>query len=420
MRKSFKLATALLIGAALVAGVNFVASGSAFADDKPKEAKPTTSREAGKPLKAAQDDIAAKKYQDALTELHKVEALPKKTPYDEYALYKLMGFCQLKTGDQAGAIKSFEAVLGSQYMEQSEVPQFTTTLAQLYYQNKNYDKSIEYGTKAIKGGFADENMLTLVSQAYYIKGDYKGALKFTEGLVDMQIKEGKTPKEPQLSLILGSCVKLNDNACQTRAMEKLVTYYPKQEYWENLVYTLLQSKEANSEKTLLDVYRLASEVDVLKHGDQYTEMAQLAIEAGSPGEAVQVLDKGFAKNIFADQREKDKNQRLLESAKKQSAIDQASLAKLEQEAGVAKTGDRDVALGVAFLGYQQYDKATEALKRGLMKGGVKNEPEARLLLGIAQLKAGHKDEASQSFHQVKGDSTLERLANLWTLHAHQA
>ena len=411
-------ARALLIGVALIGSIQLAATGSAFAAD---EKKPTVSREAAKPLKAAQDDIQAKKYQDALTELHKVEALPKKTPYDEYALYKLMGFCQLKTGDQAGAIKSFESIIGSQYLEQSEIPQFTKTLAQLNYQTKNYDKAIEYGQKAVKGGYADEDIYTLVSQAYYIKGDYKGALKFTEGAVDMEIKEGKTPKEPQLSLIMSSCTKLDDKECTTRAMERMVTYYPKQEYWENLVFTLLQNKDANNDKTLLDIYRLATEVDVLKHGDQYTEMAQLAIEAGSPGEAVTVLNKGFAKNVFSDQREKEKNQRLLESAKKQAATDQASLAKLQQEADKSQTGEKDVALGLAYLGYQQYDKAADALKKGLMKGGLKNETETRLNLGIAQLKAGHKDEASQTFKQIKGgDKTLERLANLWTLHAKQA
>ncbi len=62
----------------------------------------------------------------------------------------------------------------------------------------------------------------------------------------------------------------------------------------------------------------------------------------------------------------------------------------------------------------QYDKATDLLSKGLTKGGVKSEPEAHLLLGIAQLKGGHKDDAVKSFHAVKGDPTLERLANLWT------
>jgi tetratricopeptide (TPR) repeat protein len=163
-----------------------------------------------------------------------------------------------------------------------------------------------------------------------------------------------------------------------------------------------------------------SEVDVLARADDYTEMAQLAMEQGSPGEAQHILEKGFQKGIFADQRTKDKNQRLLDQAKKAAVADQASLPKIEKDADAAPTGDKDVGVGLAYLGYQQYDKAADLLTKGLAKGGVKSEPEARLLLGIAQLKAGHKDDAVKSFHAVKGDPALERLANLWSLHAKQA
>ena len=77
-------------------------------------------------------------------------------------------------------------------------------------------------------------------------------------------------------------------------------------------------------------------------------------------------------------------------------------------------------MGLAYLGYSQYDKAAEFLDKGLKKGSVKNEPEARLLLGIAQLKSGKKDDAMKSFKAVKGDPNLERIANLWSLHAKQA
>ena len=51
---------------------------------------------------------------------------------------------------------------------------------------------------------------------------------------------------------------------------------------------------------------------------------------------------------------------------------------------------------------------------------MQNDAEAHLLLGIAQLGAGHKDEAQKAFKAVKGDPKLERLANLWSLHARQA
>ena len=258
-----------------------------------------------------------------------------------------------------------------------------------------------------------------MGQAYYLKGDWKNTLRFEEGLIDEKIKNGQTPKNESLQLVLSACVKLNDSACETRALEKIVTYYPKADYWAQLLYTMRQQTSGN-EANLLQTYRLMSEVDVLKSPDDYSEMAQLALEQGSPGEAQRVLEKGIAKGVFTEPRAKAKNQRLLESAKKAAATDQASLQRIEKEADAAPTGAKNVGLGLAYFGYGQYDKAAEAISKGIAKGGLRNESEARLLLGIAQLKAGHKDEATKSFHEVKGDPSLERLANLWSLHAKQA
>jgi len=179
-------------------------------------------------------------------------------------------------------------------------------------------------------------------------------------------------------------------------------------------------QQGQTEKSLLNVYRLASEVDALKRPEDYTEYAQLAIEAGSPGEAQNILEKAMTKNVFTDARALEKNKRLLDSAKKQADSDKAGLDKIANDAASAKTGDKDVSVGLAYIGYKQFDKAVQSLERGLAKPGVQNEAEARLLLGIAQLGAGKKDEAQKSFKAVKGDAKLERLANLWSLHARQA
>jgi len=420
MKIQLKLAAALMLATALTGALCIVPSARTFAADEKAE-KPTNSKAAAKVLKAAQDDITAKKYSEAITKLKEAESLSGKTPYDDYVLYKLLGFAQLKTGDLAGATKSFETVINSKYMDEKEKPQFIGTLAQLYYQQKNYDKAIDYGTRMVKDYGGDEKMKTLVSQAYYLKGDYKGAYKYTAALVDMEIKEGQTPKENQLELILDSCNKLDDKDCVTRSLERLVTYYPKPEYWQNLLYSMFNNKEVtSSDRTLLDLYRLASDVDVLKRPQDYSEMAELALDQGSPGEARAILEKGFAKNVFTDPHERDRANRLLENAKKAAAQDQATLEKQAREAAAAPTGEKLIGLGVAYLSYQQYPKAVEAFNQGIMKGGLKNEAQARLMLGIAQLKAGNKEDASKTFHAVKGDATLERLANLWTLHAHQA
>jgi tetratricopeptide (TPR) repeat protein len=162
------------------------------------------------------------------------------------------------------------------------------------------------------------------------------------------------------------------------------------------------------------------DTDVLKDPGDYSEMAGLCLDAGSPGEAQKVLQRGIDRNLFTDQRTKERAQRMLDAAKKRAAADQGTLPKLEQEANAAPNGDKNAAMGRAYLGYEQYDKAADQFNKALSKGVSKGETETRLLLGVAQLKGGHKDDAMKTFKAVKGDPALERLANLWTLHGKQA
>ena len=407
---------ALAVGGALIVAAALTPVTSAGAAE-PSKQQPSPKLQ--KPLHDAQEALKAKKYPEAIAKLKEADAMAGKTPYDQHVINDFLGNAYINIQDYGAAAKMYESEIDDGFTPDSEKPQKTRAITELYYQVKNYDKAIEYGNRAVKGGFADERMRTLISQAYYLKGDYKGTYKFTEANIEDQIKRGETPKKDTLLLAFSACQKMNDDACQIKAIEKLVEYYPQPDYWAQLLYGLRQQTSGNDASTL-QVYRLMLEVDVLKSADDYSEMAQLALEAGSAGEAQHVLEKGFAKNAFTEQRVKERNQRLLESAKKSAATDQAGLPKLERDAEAASTGQKNYAVGFAYLGYQQPDKAADQLAKGLAKGGVKDEAGARLLLGIAQLKSGHKDDAVKSFKAVKGDPALERLANLWILHAKQA
>jgi tetratricopeptide (TPR) repeat protein len=413
MKVRARLLAALILGAA-VAAVAVLPAPAVAADQKQ-----TNSPKLGPPLKAAQEDIKNKKYSEAITKLKEAEGISGKTPYDQHVINEMLSFSYIKTQNYAEAAKTMEAELDDGFTPAADVPQKVKALAEINYQLKNYDKAIDFGNRAIKGGFADETIRTIVGQSYYLKGDWKNTIKYEEGIVDTQIKAGQTPSNESLMLIYSACTKLQDEACQTRAMEKVVTYYPKPESWAQLLYQVRKDTSSN-EGDLFQTYRLMLDTDVMKDPTDYTEMAELALDAGSPGEAQHVLETAASKNVFTDQRSKERSQRLLESAKKRATADQAVLPKLEKEADAATTGDKNVAVGRAYYGYGQYDKAIDQLSKGLTKGGVKNEADSRLTLGIAQLKGGHKDDAVKTFKSVKGDPALERLANLWTLRAKPA
>jgi len=220
MKLTARSVRALLAGAVIIALLVPVTAAGA-------EGKPTNSAKLAKPLKEAHDDLNAKKYADAIAKLREAEGIGGKTAYDQHLINDMLGFAYARTQNYAEAAKAWEAELDDGFTPQSEVPTRVRQLAEANYQVKNYDKAIEFGNRAIKGGFADEELRTLVGQAYYLKGDWKGTLHFEEGMVDTQVKNGQTPKSESLQLVLSACVKLNDSPCETRALEKVVTYYPK-------------------------------------------------------------------------------------------------------------------------------------------------------------------------------------------------
>ncbi|HLJ38064.1 MAG TPA: hypothetical protein VKT54_06620 [Steroidobacteraceae bacterium] len=411
MKVTFGFVCSAVMGAALLAAT--LLAPAALAADAPKN-----SAKLAKPLKEAHDDLNAKKYSEAIAKLKEADGTAGKTPYDQHLINDMLAFAYIRTNDYGDAEKAMEAEIDDGFTPPADQPQKVRALAALNYQLKNYDKAIEFGQRAIKGGFAEGETKTIVGQAYYLKGDWKNTLHFEEALVDAAIKSGATPSNESLQLVLSSCVKLDDGACTTKALEKLVTYYPKPDYWYQLLYGLIKDT-ANSDTNTLQVFRLMLDTDVLKSADDYIEMAQLAMDAGSPGEAQRVLQRGFEKNVFSDQRNKDKAQRLLEKAKSKAATDQPTLDKAAKEADAAPTGAKNSAMGVAYLGYGQYDKAVDQFTKAVSKGQLKNPAETQLDLGIAQLKAGHKDDAVKSFKAVKGDPVLERLGSLWALHARE-
>ena len=395
--------------AVVVAGL--LASGNALAAD----AKPTVSKSVAKQLQAAQKASQAKNWNECLSQVRAADAVSGKSAYDDHIINEILGFCAIRTNDYTTAAKALEFGLNDGLLEQDQVASRVKALAQINYQIKNYPKAIEFGTRAVKGGFADSEMYTLVAQAFYIQGDYKGTLKFVNDWLEDGEKKGQTPRENTLQLLLSACIKLKDGACTTRGLEKLVTYYPKDEYWQNLMISLFQN--GGGDRVMLNIFRLAAEVNAMRRAEDYTEMAQLSIEQGVPGEAQATLEAAMARKAFTDPRDLERNTRLLATAKQQASNDKATLAKQEKDAAAAKTGDPLVRVGQAYLSYGQAAQAVSAIQAGIAKGSLKNAAEAQLFLGMAQLKAGNKDEAIKAFRAVKGDDTLARLGNLWALHA---
>lgn len=378
------------------------------------------SAKVGKPLQDALAAGQAKQWDQALAKLREAEAVGDKTPYDQFKINQIYAWLytsQRKYGEAAGV---YEKLLNSGFLSPAESDQHVKQIAQMYLQTKNNAKAMEYLQRWLKGHPGDADMTAILGQLQYQTGQTKQALDTFTGLVNAAEKAGQKPKEDWLKLMYrisyqssGSSTVLDKSTLNV--VDKLLRYYPNETYWTAMLAGLKTQQGSDSYQFQLDRLRVA--VGSLKEPNEFVEMAQLARSLGYAGEALSILDAGYAKGILGSGPGKEREDRLRESIKKLADADAAELPALEKKAIAAATGQDDVILGEAYMGIGQYPKAIEALDRGMKKGGVKSEDQAQIALGIAYLRSNQADKARSAFKQVAADSDLGRIARLWLLHS---
>jgi len=385
-----------------------------------EQAKPKLSKPVAVPLAAAQKAAAAKQWDVAAAEIKKAQAVEKRTPVEDYWIDEILGYTLVAQKKYSQAAPVYERTLNSGLMPPEQVDERIRAVAQIYSQEQDDKKTIEWTKKYLAKHPGDEDMSARLAYAYFGQKDYKSASATMSGLVSSIEKSGQTPKENYLQIVRRSEFELDNKDAMAEATKKLVRYYPKPEDWK--ILTDIYSRKQNSGRVTLGFYRLMNEVGVLKDKGDFDEAAKLALEAGVPGEAESLVQKGIDIGVLKsdDKTEQGRFDRLISAAKKQAADDRQSLEQDAKNAEKATQGQPSVGLGQAYLSYGMYEQAIAALQAGIKKGGVTDLDEAQVSLGIAQLKKGLKDQARQSFKAVKPDSKWADLASLWTLRTYQS
>ena len=366
----------------------------------------------GKPLQAAQALMKTQKYKEALAKIGEADAVADKTPYETLVIEQMRGAAAAGAGDIDVAAKAFDAVFAANKLPPAEQLKIMQSVASNYYRVKAYAKAQAWIQRYQKAGGNDPNIGLMLIQSQYLAGDYASAAKGMQDVVAAEEKAGKAPSEEQLQLLASCYVKQNNGAAYVGALEKLVTYHPKKEYWADLL-ARVQRKPGFSDRLSLDVYRLMQMSGTLKEPGEYMEMAQLALQAGYPREAQKVLQQGYANKTLGAGPDADRQKRLQVLADKQAAEDQKTLAADVQ----AKNADGLVNAGFNLVVNGQNDKGLSLMQQGIAKGGLKRPDEARLHLGVAYLMAGRNEDAVKTFKAVQGRDGSQDLARLFTLAA---
>ena len=363
--------------------------------------------EVGKPLQEAQKLIKAHKGREAMAEIAKAEAVPNRTAYENQIIAQMKAAASSSAGDNDATIRNNMALLESGKAG-AESRSLVQGIAVAYYNKKEYGEAAKWTQRYFKEGGNDPSMRSMLMQSYYLQGDCAA--------VDRAVNENHA-SETDLQMIEDCYRRKGDSAGYVKAMEALVVNYPKKEYWTILLTNVQKKPGFAADRLGVHIYRLRLATGNLAKADDYMEMAQLALQAGVPAEAKEIMDKGYEARALGVGPEAARQQRLRDLIAKNLAESQKNRAKDEADALASRDGNDLVRVGLNYVYEGNASKGISLIEQGIKKGGLRRPDDAKLLLGEAQMRAGQRQRAMQTFREVKGSDGTADLARLWTLEA---
>jgi tetratricopeptide (TPR) repeat protein len=403
------LAAAAGLGVLLFAAAALVAPLASAAD---KDKKPQLSEDVAKKLRPAQEACTKSDWDTCLALAREGLAIATKV-YDKELALRFMAQAQAKKEDYAGYATTVEQLNELDTVPADEKTRNAKNLASIYYQQKNFEKAEKYG-KSWAETSNQADAYNLLMAIYYSQQNCAGAITAQEKAIEIDKAAGKQPAEQALKVLNACYYKTNDKVHREAVMEELLRRYPKADYFTDLLHIYQESAD---KLAILNVFRFGLDRDFISRESDFVEYAIDALDAGAPGEAQKVIETAIGKGAFKVIAETDRNGKLKSQAKKLSDEDRALLAGLDKEARAGKKGgEADVKVGLAYLSFGEYDKAVEAIERGLSAdriGKVKRVDDAQMMLGIAYKKLGKKDEAAKAFTAAQADPRMAKAAAVW-------
>lgn len=293
-------------------------------------------------------------------------------------------------------------------------------LAKTHLQHEDYTNAIAWARRALSAGGAESELRPLLAQAHLQLGDYANAARELQSEVQVAERAGRPPGEDRLLLLQRCYAQLNDASAYNWGLEKLLTWYPNRKYWSELL-DRMQDRPDFGPPQALDLNRLRLVTGTLGGAPAYLALAAQVRDAGFPAEARQVVEHGFASGVLGHGPEGARHRQLLRQLAHELMVQRRHIHQLDVllAAQNANDGIALFDLGYAHATMGDHELGLGLMQRGLRKGGLAERPQyARLHLGIAQLMAGQKESAVETFKLVRGKHAAPELARLWTLYAH--
>jgi len=330
-----------------------------------------------------------------------------KLPLKNYAKahgYQMRGNIALAREDYPAAYKDLERAYKLKQLSKEEQRGLMRGLAQLSYQNGDWQKTADwYGRWFKAGGKPSADDYLMLGQSYSELQRWKPALKY----IQRAIASRKKVPESWYQLQLNAHWKLGQFGNATALLEKLIKLDPNNSfYWQQLAAGYQQQDKPDR---VLAALRGGYLQGAIRSAQHITWLGQLMMQQGSPQRGAELLEQAMSKGLLPREL---KTQQLLSQAYLMARnYRQATplLQTIAQQTGSAMSYQQ---LGQANMQLKRWQQARSALASALAKGAA-NPGRLHLMMGMASLNDSRLPEARTSFERAAGFSSVKGSANTW-------
>ena len=218
--RHFILAFALFTGTL----ASVVAASAQAATQSPKRAELRST--ITKPLKRAAALMKEQRYTDALGVIRETDSVENKTHKETLAVARMRGMAAMGAGDRETAGKAWTVFVASDEVPVEHRLKIAKTMAEMFYNAKDYPPGIGWANRYLALGGADPDMQLLIGQSHYLSGNYAAAERVLKEQIAASEKQLAKPTKEWLLLLADCEAKLNDEAARAKTLEKIRAYYP--------------------------------------------------------------------------------------------------------------------------------------------------------------------------------------------------
>lgn len=378
--------------------------------EKPQKPKTRRSQVLGKSafrlIEKAQELMGEEKFDEAMQPLQTILDGDKFKPYEKAVAIQTMGYIYAGKEDYDATIASFERAIATGDLPPRVVSDLTYGLAQLHLAKDRPRKSLQL----IEQWFAAQEKepggepFALKAQIYLILEELRPA----EQAIRKALSKVEEPKQQWTRILLSVLLQEERYGEARPILEDAVQIWPGVKvFWQQLTAIYYHFEE---EKLAFVAHRAMHVQGMLTSSKELSTMAQLYLYHDVPIKAAEILQSGLdAKTIEAT----EKHYELLARAYMQAREWGKSIAPLTKAAEKSDEGKFYAQLAQSHIQNENWKAAESALTKALDKGGLDDEADSWLLLGIARTRLEKFDAAIKAFRKAGDDDDVAKDAFRW-------